>query len=184
MSNLAQSSPRPWRIVDAEEEKSKGESIMRKRNIVILALAASLTAIVIAPGFAADDAKTIAQRLDDSWVAAYNKNDAAAITGLYTADAALLPQGTAQPIFGASNIREYIDGMMKQKLNNLVLPVAEAKMLDPKTIYQVGTWTADAGDQHLMGTYMSVIVQDGANWKYVADTWNMMPPPAAAAANK
>ena len=41
-----------------------------KRNIVILAVAASLTAIVIAPGFAADDAKTIAQRLDDNWIEA------------------------------------------------------------------------------------------------------------------
>jgi hypothetical protein len=91
----------------------------------------------------------------------------------------LLPQGIAQPIIGASNIREYIDGMMKQKLDNLVLPVTEAKMVDAKTIYQVGTWTADAGGQHLMGTYMSVIVHDGTNWKYVADTWNVMPPPAA-----
>jgi uncharacterized protein (TIGR02246 family) len=154
-----------------------------ERNIVILAVAASLTAIVIAPGFAADDAKTIAQRLDDNWIEAYNKNDPAAIAALYTADAALLPQGTAQPIFGASNIRQYIDGMMKQKLDNMVLPVAEAKMLDSKTIYQVGTWAADAGGQHLTGTYMSVIVDDGTNWKYVADTWNMMPPPAATAAS-
>jgi uncharacterized protein (TIGR02246 family) len=163
-----------------------GESIMRifKRNIVILALAASLTAIVIAPGFADDDAKTIAQRLDDNWIEAYNKNDAAAVTALYTADAALLPQGIAQPIFGASNIRKYIDEMMKQKLDNLALPVAEAKMLDAKTLYQVGTWSADAGGQHVTGTYVSVIVHDGTNWKYVADTWNMMPPPAAAAANK
>jgi ketosteroid isomerase-like protein len=31
----------------------------------------------------ADDAKTIAQRLDDSWIAAYNKDDAAGVAALY-----------------------------------------------------------------------------------------------------
>jgi uncharacterized protein (TIGR02246 family) len=132
----------------------------------------------------ADDAKTIAQRLDDSWIAAYNKDDAAGVAALYASDAALLPQGTAQPIIGASKIREFLDGFMKQKVSNLVLPVTEARMLDAKTIWQVGTWSADAGDQHLVGTYMSVIVQDGSNWKYVADTWNMMPPPPAKEATK
>ncbi len=35
----------------------------------------------------ADDAKTIAQRLDDSWVAAYNKDDAAGVAALYASDA-------------------------------------------------------------------------------------------------
>ena len=34
-----------------------------KSNIVILAVAASLNAIVIAPSFAADDAKSIAERV-------------------------------------------------------------------------------------------------------------------------
>jgi uncharacterized protein (TIGR02246 family) len=75
----------------------------------------------------ADDAKTIAQRLDDSWIAAYNKDDAAGVAALYASDAALLPQGTAQPIIGASKIREFLDGFMKQKVSNLVLPVTEAR---------------------------------------------------------
>jgi hypothetical protein len=67
----------------------------------------------------ADDAKTIAQRLDDSWIAAYNKDDAAGVAALYASDAALLPQGTAQPVIGASKIREFLDGFMKQKVSNL-----------------------------------------------------------------
>jgi hypothetical protein len=55
-------------------------------------------------------------------------------------------------------------------------------MIDPNSLYQAGTWAADVGGQHATGTYMSVIVQDGANWKYRADTWNMMPPPPAESA--
>jgi hypothetical protein len=70
--------------------------------------------------------------------------------------------------------------MIKEKLENMVLPVTQANMIDPNSLYQAGTWAADAGGQHVTGTYMSVVVQDGANWKYRADTWNMMPPPASA----
>jgi uncharacterized protein (TIGR02246 family) len=144
-----------------------------KKALSVLAL----TFAVVGPAFATEDAKTIAQRLDDKWIEAYYKNDAAALTALYTADAVLLPQGSAQPIIGANNIRKFMDEMIKQKLQNMVLPVAQANMLDPKSLYQAGTWTADAGGQHVSGTYLSVIALDGANWKYRADTWNMMPPP-------
>jgi len=147
-----------------------------KKTLCVLVL----TFAVVAPAFA-DDPKTIAQRLDDKWIEAFNKKDAAALTALYTADAVLLPQGKDQPIIGANNIRNFMDGMIKEKIENLVLPVAEANMLDQKSLYQVGTWAADAEGQHVTGTYMAVVVREGADWKYRADTWNQMPPPAAPA---
>ena len=147
-----------------------------KKTLCVLALIFA----VVAPAFA-DDAKTIAQRLDDKWLEAFNKKDAAALTALYTADAVLLPQGKDQPIVGANNIRNFMNEMIREKLENMVLPVAEANMLDQKSLYQAGTWAADVGGQHVTGTYMSVVVQEGADWKYRADTWNQMPPPAAAA---
>jgi uncharacterized protein (TIGR02246 family) len=148
-----------------------------KKTLCVLVL----TFAVVAPALA-DDAKTIAQRLDDKWLEAFNKKDAAALTALYTADAVLLPQGKDQPIIGANNIRKFMDEMVSEKIENMVLPVAAASMLDQKSLYQVGTWAADAGGQHVTGTYMSVVVQEGADWKYRADTWNMMPPAAAASA--
>lgn len=149
-----------------------------KRTLCVLAL----TFAVVAPAFA-EEAKTIAQRLDDKWLEAFNKKDAASLTSLYTADAVLLPQGIAEPIVGANNIRKFMDEMIKQKIENMVLPVTDANMIDPKSLYQAGTWAADAGGQQINGTYLSVIVQDGADWKYRADTWNMMPPPPAATAS-
>ena len=140
----------------------------------------SLTLAVLAPAFAADDVKTIAQQADEKWINAYNTNDGAALTNLYTADAVLLPQGVPQPIIGAANIRHFVDAMLQQKLGNLMLPVVEARMLDPNTLYQAGTWSADVGNQHIAGTYLSILVRDGGEWKYRADTWNLMPPPSAA----
>src|SRR6516165_9460926 len=100
-----------------------------KRMLCVLAL----TFAVVAPAFA-DDAKTIAQRVGEKWIEAFNKKDAAALTALYTADAVLLPQGTDQPIIGADNIRKFMDEMVKQKLENMVLPVAEANMIDAKSL--------------------------------------------------
>jgi uncharacterized protein (TIGR02246 family) len=123
-----------------------------KRTLCVLALVFA----VVAPAFA-DDAKTIGQRLNDKWLEAFNKKDAAALTALYTADAALLPQGIDQPIIGTDNIRKFMDQMIKEKLENMVLPVAEANMIDPKSLYQAGTWAADAGGQHVTGTYMRAV---------------------------
>ena len=154
-----------------------------KKALCVLAL----TFAVVAPGFVApvlaDDAKTIGQGLNEKWLEAFNKQDAAALTSLYTADAVLLPQGVDQPIIGTDNIRKFMEGMLKQKIDNMVTPVAEVNMIDPKHLYQAGTWSGDAGAQHINGTYLDIIVQDGDTWKYRASTWNMMPPPAAATAS-
>jgi ketosteroid isomerase-like protein len=48
----------------------------------------------------------------------YNKGDAAAMTALYTSDAALLPQGSDQPIIGEANIRKFFDDWFNQRLEN------------------------------------------------------------------
>jgi len=74
-----------------------------KKMLCVLAL----TFAVLAPAFA-DDAKTIAQRLNDKWLEALNKKDAAALTALYTADAVLLPQGKDQPINGRISANSWI----------------------------------------------------------------------------
>ena len=160
-----------------------------KRNIVILAVAASLTAIVIAPSFAADDAKSIAERAFAKWEEMYNKGDAAAMTALYTSDAALLPQGSDQPIIGQANIRKFFDDWLKHRLENVSIPVVEAKMIDQKTLWAAGTWAGDVPGQnggsstHVNGTWLNILSQDGSEWRLRADTWNMMPPPAATTAS-
>ena len=149
-----------------------------KKTVTIL----MLTFAVVAPAFAADDAKTIAQRLNNDWIEAFTKNNAAGLTSLYTKDAVLAPPGSAQPIIGADNIRKFFDEMLKAKLTNIAIPITEANMLDSKSLYQVGPWTAEAGNEHLGGTYTDVIVQDGSEWRYRVGAWNMLPPPQPATA--
>lgn len=143
---------------------------------------------IATPAFAADDAKTIAERGAAKWVESYNKGDAAALTALYTTDAVLLPQGSDQPIVGAAAIRKFFDDWLKQRLSNGSIPVSEAKMIDQNHLWAAGTWSGDVPGQnggsatHVGGTWLNVMTLDGAEWKLSADTWNMMPPPATSAA--
>ena len=79
----------------------------KKKTILAVGLLLASSAMAFA-----DDAKTIAQRLDDSWIAAYEKGDAAALTGLYTSNAALLPHGVPQPIVGTKGINDFMDAVL------------------------------------------------------------------------
>jgi uncharacterized protein (TIGR02246 family) len=150
------------------------------------AFAIALLAGLALPALAhAEDAKSILESGLAKWNQTYQKGDAAALTALYTSDAALMPDGTAQPIVGATAIRQFFDGWLKQRLENTAINLNDARNIDPKTIWAYGTWSGDIPGQnggnptHVGGTWMSVSVQDGADWKLRADTWNMMPPPAA-----
>jgi uncharacterized protein (TIGR02246 family) len=151
-----------------------------KRMLAALALTLS----VAAPAFA-EDAVSLSQQMNEQWRAAYNKGDAAALAAMYTDDAVMMPQGVAQPIVGREGIRKFLDGWLKQRLDNGALPVTEAKMLDDKTLFTAGAWsgeipaTATAPKTKVGGTYLTIAVRDGTQWRLRADTWNMMPPPAA-----
>jgi uncharacterized protein (TIGR02246 family) len=147
--------------------------------------ALALTLTVIAPAFAADDAMSISKQINDQWLAAYNKGDAAALSALYTSDAVLLPQGSAEPIVGQANIQKFYEGFIKQKLDNGAIPITESKMIGNDAVFTAGTWSGDAPGQngapstHLSGTYLGIAVRDGGAWRLRADTWNQMPPPAS-----
>lgn len=151
-----------------------------KRMLAALALTLS----VAAPAFA-EDAGTIAKQMGDQWMEAYNKGDAAALAALYTSDAVLMPQGVAQPIVGRAEIQKFFTGWLQQKLENGAIPASQATLLNDKTLITAGTWsgeipaTASAPKATVGGTYLTIAVQEGAQWHVRAETWNMMPPPAA-----
>jgi ketosteroid isomerase-like protein len=62
------------------------------------------------------------------------------------------------------------------------IKATEGRMTGPDVGYGAGTWSADIPGQnggastHIMGTFLSVIEREGSDWKFQADTWNMMPP--------
>lgn len=140
-----------------------------------------LTVVVVTPAFAVDDPMSIAKGITEQWIAAYNSGDAASMAKLYTSDAMFVPPEAEKPITGAQGIENYYQEMIKAKLTNFAIPVTDAQMIDAKSILAAGTWSSDMGQQHLSGLWMTLLQQDGSDWKFKADTWNMPPPPAPGA---
>ena len=149
--------------------------------------AIALAVAVIAPAVAADDAMSIAKQLSQNYVQATNKGDAANLTSLYAKDAILLPQGVAEPIVGEANIRKFFDrDVAGPKPDKFSLTVAEATMIDSKTMFVAGTWGGEVPGQnggastHIGGTWLTVDVLEGPAWKIRAATRNLLPPSSIA----
>ncbi|MBV9251692.1 MAG: DUF4440 domain-containing protein [Acetobacteraceae bacterium] len=141
----------------------------------------ALGAFLASPAFA-EDAVSITQNLGQQWKKAYDARDAAALTALYAKDAVLLPQGVDHPLSGEAAIRDYYDDEVKHPVSNFIIKTTQGKMTGPDVGYGAGTWSADVPGQnggpsmHVMGTFLSVVAREGADWKLRADTWNMVPP--------
>jgi uncharacterized protein (TIGR02246 family) len=154
-------------------------------EVGITALPCTFWCALVARAFA-QDARTIAEQITQTWAQTVNAGDAAALTALYTKDAALLPPGIATPLIGETRIRKYYDDFVKntRRGRSVSVLVTESKMLSPDSVFMVGTWSADApgenggAGRHLFGTYSSIFVREGSDWLCGADTWHEIPPPA------
>jgi ketosteroid isomerase-like protein len=151
-----------------------------KTTLTAIALAIAL----VGPAVAADDAMSIAKQLSQNYVQATNKGDAANLTSLYAKNAILLPQGIAEPVVGEANIRKFFDVYVAgPKLGKFTMTVAEATMIDSKTMFVAGTWGGEVPGQnggastHIGGTWLTVDVLEGRAWKIRAATRNLLPAP-------
>src|SRR5690242_8652773 len=170
---------RPQNHIDSARDQ-RVEAHTMKTTLTAIALAIA----VVAPAVAADDAMSIAKQLSQNYIQATNKGDAADLTSLYAKDAILLPQGVAEPIVGEANIRKFFDGdVAGPKPDKFTLTVAEATMIDSKTMFVAGTWGGEVPGQnggastHIGGTWLTVDVLEGRAWKIRAATRNLLPSP-------
>ena len=155
-----------------------------KTTLAAIALAFALTGPATA---ADDDAMSVANQINQAWVAASAKGDAAAWAALYIKGGSVLPQGAAEPIIGEANIRKFFDRLVAgPKPENFKVTVSEATMLDPKIILANGGYAFDfpgkngGASRHVTGMYLAIDVLDGSAWKIRSNTWNEMPPPSSA----
>jgi uncharacterized protein (TIGR02246 family) len=117
--------------------------------------------------------RTTIEKLNETWTAAFNKGDAAAIAGMYTEDAYLLPPG-GEMVKGRAGIgafwRQAAQQMSDAKLTTLdVLP------LGPGAAREIGTVTLKTKNQpsqQITGKYVVVWLKVGADWKLATDIWN------------
>jgi len=139
------------------------------RRIAILAVCLGLFA---AP--ALGQTKAQIQQLNDQWMAAFNKGDAAAVAAMYTTDAYVLPDN-GQMVKG----RPAIEAMWKQQMAGASIEkitTLDVKPLGGNTLREIGTATLKTKaqpPQEVTIKYAVVWEKEGGKWKLLQDIWNM-----------
>jgi uncharacterized protein (TIGR02246 family) len=140
-------------------------AIMR---VTMLATAALLLA---GPALAQD--KATIEKLNDGFVTALTKGDFAALGGMYTEDAYLLPPGSAMTK-GRANVQAFWT-KAAEAIGAVKLTTVDVKPLGADSAREIGTFaltTKGAQPQQLTGKYVVVWQKVGSDWKLATDIWN------------
>jgi uncharacterized protein (TIGR02246 family) len=114
--------------------------------------------------------KTSIDRANETFVAAFARGDAASLASLYTEHATILPPG-APMMKGRKNIEAFWKQAMTS-LKNLKLKAVDVESLGANAAREIGTFTADAGQQQLVGKYVVIWKKSGKSWRLDTDIWN------------
>jgi len=132
-----------------------------------------MQAASLAPAQQAD--RQMIETNSKTFIESFNKGDAAAVAGMYTADARLLPPNGPM-VEGRAEIQKYWQGAIGAGLKlvsleaahvetggNLIVEVGRYKSTTP------GSGGSTATDE---GKYVVVWKREGRNWKLAADIFN------------
>ena len=117
------------------------------------------------------------QKLNDEWMAAFNKGDAAAVAAMYTIDAYVLPDGR-EMVKG----RPAIEALWKQQMAGATvekITTLDVKPLGGNAAREIGTATLKTKaqpPQDVVIKYAVVWQKEGGPWKLLQDIWNMDKP--------
>jgi len=137
-------------------------------RLVMLAAASFL----IAGSAAAQDKATI-EKLNDSFVGAFNRGDFATLAVMYTEDAYLLPPGSAM-FKGRTNVQAFWTAP-SEAISDVKLTTVDVKPLGNEAAREVGTFslmTKGQQPQQMTGKYVVVWQKVGSDWKLATDIWN------------
>jgi uncharacterized protein (TIGR02246 family) len=142
------------------------------RHFTLLALCFGL---LTTPALAQTTAQI--QKLNDQWMAAFNKGDAAAVAAMYTIDAYVLPDGR-EMVKG----RPAIEALWKQQMAGATvekITTLDVKPLGGNAAREIGTATMKTKAQppeDVVVKYAVVWQKEGGQWKLLQDIWNMNKP--------
>ena len=131
---------------------------------------ALLTGLLTGPAFASD--KEAIQALDDTFSAAVNRGDTAAVIALYAPDAVILPPGS-DPV-PQSAAKAMFDGMVKT-VGHFQLTAHQVDRLSPDYIREIGTYTLQnraSPPQSQTATYVVVWKRVDGQWKLWTDIFH------------
>jgi ketosteroid isomerase-like protein len=127
------------------------------------------------------------RKANEEFIAAFNANDAARLTAVYTADAILYP-ANSDAVSGSGNIQAYWQAGFDAGIANGSLDTQKATAYGDTAI-ENGTFEIGAADGTMIdkGKYLVVWKKVNGAWKYYQDIWNSslplpVPEPEAAPA--
>ncbi len=137
-------------------------------GLAALALAFPLTALTRA---SETDLRAQIEKADQAWQMAYNAGDAAALAGLYTEDAKVMPPGSAA-VSGRPAIQALFAQDIARGSKNALTTVDVFGSGDYAVA--VGGWveTGADGSHKDHGSYVTIYRKTGGDWKIYRDTWN------------
>jgi uncharacterized protein (TIGR02246 family) len=123
---------------------------------------------------AAAQSKPTIQKLNDAWMAAFDKGDSHALAELYTKDAYVLPAG-GEMIHGRQAVQGFWDSMMRQ-IGDGTLTTIDIEPLGPDAAREIGTFSFKKkgnAPEEVNGKYVVVWRKVNDQWKLATDIWNM-----------
>jgi len=130
--------------------------------------------LVLIAGSAMAQQKPSIQKVNEDWMAAFNKGDAAGVAALYAEDAYVLPAG-AEMAKGRRAIETFWKKTVQQ-LGDAKLKTLDLQSLGPGSAREVGTFsfkTKGDNPEVVVGKYVVVWRKMGGQWKLITDIWNM-----------
>jgi len=130
--------------------------------------------LVLTAGPACAQSKAVIQRLNDQFVAAFNKGDAAAMAAMYAPDAYVLPAG-ADMLQGRAAIQNFW-AQTAQQLGDAKLTTLDVLPLGRTAAREIGTFSFKSKGQNpqdIVGKYAVVWRKIGGQWLLATDIWNM-----------
>ena len=127
--------------------------------------------LLITPALAQTTAQI--QKLNDQWIVAFNKGDAAAVAAMYTIDAYVLP-AHGEMVKG----RPAIEAFWKQHMSSATIDkimTVDVKPLGGNAAREIGTATLKTKAQPprtFVIKYAVVWQKEGGQWKLLQDIWN------------
>jgi uncharacterized protein (TIGR02246 family) len=127
----------------------------------------------------AQDVRAAIEQTNARFAEAFKAGDAAAIAGLYTEDAKMLPPDATE-VAGREAIQKYWQSWIDDGLKNLSLEASEVEA-DGDLAYEVGRFSIQAPAANdamttATGNYLVVWKRaSGGDWQLHVDTWNDAP---------
>ena len=117
--------------------------------------------------------KATIDKLNESFMAAFQKGDSAAIGQMYAEDAYLLPSG-GEMVKGRAAIQAFWT-KAAEGISDFKLTTVDVKPLGNDAAREIGTFTLKTKGQppqEVAGKYVVVWQKVGGDWKLATDIWN------------